>query len=233
MTSQKLVLLILVLIAVAFAVGVGSPLLTGSGDGEKDLTKEEAIGKAKAYMGSWVGSLSMGLDFLRPALDVNRLTPASPCRKGQKTFLLADDTPCRVQISKKESGLLDWIAFEEMALRADPARVSLQVCHCEKSTGPLPRGAGLRVSPKKLVKFSDRLRIPPRVGTGTVVSRRPELAVSYFPKGEAVASGCAGGEILVCEEVDAASLVILEDGGTVQLACEGCTAANPAAVTLK
>lgn len=232
MNSRKIALIVLVGIAVAFAVGVGAPFLSPSGDGEKGLTEEEAIAKARSLEKAWVGALSRGLDFLRPSLDPRRLSPPSPCRIGQKSFRLTGETPCLVQVSPKESGSGGWIAFEEMELRADPAAVSLQVCRCEPATGAVSRGPEMRVSPGRLVKFRDRMRLPPH-GGGTGVRKLPELMVSYFPMGEAVTSGCPGGKALVCEEATEISLIVQEEGGTARLACEGCTAANPAVVTLR
>lgn len=233
MNSRKIALIILVGIAVAFAVGVGAPFLTSSGDGEKELKEGEAIEKAKGLKNAWLGALSQGLDFLRPSLDTRRLSPSSPCRIGQQSFRLVDETPCRVQISRKESGFGSWIAFEEMELRADPAAVSLQVCRCEPSSSSVSRGAEMRVSPGRLVKLRDRVRLPPHGSVGTVGRKRPELMVSYFPMGEAVTSGCPGGKEPVCEEVKEISLIVEEAGGTARLACEGCTVANPAVVTLR
>lgn len=233
MNSRKIALIVLVGIAVAFAVGVGAPFLSPSGDGEKGMTEEEAIAKARGLEKAWVGALSRGLDFLRPSLDIRRLSPPSPCRIGQKSFRLTDETPCLVQVSPKESGSGGWIAFEEMEFGADPAAVSLQVCRCESATGAVSRGPEMRVTPGRLVKFRDRMRLPPHGGVGPAGRKRPELMVSYFPMGEAVTSGCPGGKVLVCEEVKEISLVVEEAGGTARLACEGCTAPNPAVVTLR
>lgn len=234
MTSNKIVLILLVLLAVAFAVCVGTPLLTGSKDNtNKEMTQDEAIDRAKTLMNGWVGSLGKSFDFLSPALDVKRLAPPAPCRKGEKGFRLTNDTPCFVRISEKDEGIWDWTDFQKMVLKADSAGTRVQVCRCEKDDGATARGAGLRVNPGKLLKVSERLKFPSRIGGGVVLQRGPDLEISYFPAGEPVISECGSGKILVCEVVDAASLVVLDEGGTVRLACDGCTPAKPAAVRIE
>jgi hypothetical protein len=228
-TSSKIVLIILALLAVAFAAGVGGSLMRGSEDEKKKLTQKEQ----QDLMDGWVGSLGRSLDFLSPSLDISRLRPPAPCRKGQKSFRLTNDTACLVRISEKEGGLWDWIDFEKMSLRPASARMSLQMCRCEEDDGTRSRGAGLRVRPKKLVTLSDRLKIPANVATAVIVQGGPQLEVSYFPQGEAVSSDCRGNEALVCEVVTTASLVVLDEGGTLRLACDGCSEAKPAEVRLE
>jgi|GEM_PF-5029903 len=232
MRSNKIVIVILVLLAAAFVAGVGTPYLTGSKDGEQDMTEDEAVEAARGLMDQWVGSLGRSLDFLSPALDVKRLTPPAPCRSGQKTFRLTGDTPCLVRISKRDKGFWDWTDFEKAVLRAESAGLSLQVCRCETS-GAAARGPGVRVTPKKLLKVSDRFKFPTHVGADIAVQGRPELEVSYFPKGKTVTAGCGGGKVQVCEVVDAASLVVLDDGGIIRLACDGCTPTTPAVVGIE
>ena len=240
MTSKKIVLIILLLLAVAFVVGVGTPLLTEPDNGGNGWTEAAAIDEANKLMDGWAGSLAGAFDSLSlsPSFDVQRLQPAASCRKGNKSFQLVADAPCIVNISKKQAGSWDWFNFEKMVLSADSDGLSLQVCHCEKDDGAASRGASFRVKTKKVLKVPGRLKLSDRPKTpahpgGVVVQERPRLEVSYFPKGKAVVSGCESGEIHVCEVVEQASLVVLDDGGTVRLACEGCSASNPAVVTIE
>ncbi len=227
--SSKIVLVILALMAVAYAVGIGISLKRGSEEPKQQLSREER----KDIQDGWVGSLGRSLDFLSPSLGISRLRPAAPCRKGQGAFRLTDDTPCLIRISEKEDGFWDWIDFEKMTLRPASARMSLQMCHCEEDDGARSRGAGLRVSPQKMVTLSERLKIPANVATAVIVQGGPQLEVSYFPQGETVSTGCRSGEVLMCEVVTTASLVVLDEGGTVRLACDGCSKANPAEVRLE
>ena len=228
MKSQKFALLALAVLVVAFIIGTGTPLLRDSEDRDRELTEEEAMTEADALADSWVSSLEDFLDFLSPGLNSSRLKPASSCRFGEKTFRLIDSGPCLIQISKKAGGAWDWRDFEKAVLKPENANVKLKVCYCEKEGGSSRRGMGRGSTVKKTLKVSDRIRIPHNIGIGVVVQQRAELRVSYFPNGETVSASCDK-----CEDVEEVSLVVLDDGGTIRLACEGCSSEKPGIVMLK
>jgi hypothetical protein len=232
MKSNKIVFIILILLAVVFAAGIGSQFLTGSTQEEDELSEDEAIAQAKKLVNDWVGSLARSLDFLSPSFDRKRLQANTSCLKGQKTFQLTNDTACLVDISPKKDALWNWTDFEKLVLKPEGTTISLQSCRCEK-TSTSERGAGFLVNRKKILKLPNRLNLPIHVDPAVFVQSHPQLEVSYFPHGETVVSQCSLGETLVCEDVEAVKIIVLNEGGTLLLACDGCSETDPATISLE
>jgi len=237
MNAKKIAILTLVILVIAFVAGIGSPLLMDSRDQNEVLTEEEAMKKAKELMNSWVASLNKALDFLSPSLNVGRMKPVSPCRFKEKIFRLRDNKTCLIPVSKKGDDDWNWRDFEKAVLKPQSTKVNLKVCYCEKRGHTSERGPAADLIAGKRLKISDKLKVFHALemeGSGTAGKKRPVVAVSYFPEGEAVTSSCDNDdETLVCKSVDEVSLVVLEEGGTISLTCEGCTPQKPVSVMMQ
>jgi hypothetical protein len=219
MKQNRLAILVLVIIAVLFVLGLSSGLFLYNDEKENDLS----MSKAQELKASWLANLEGVMSPFRSSLDLNRIKNRPECQVGDGIYKLTGSVNSCILIISAKSGA----AVEKADLSIKEDNVKILVPFPDDETCPTAsRGSRISFGRLKDTKAITEIdKISPGFGRPGVSEKSPELSVVYIP---------SGGDDKTAEcEVKKVDLMVLEEGGVLNLKCEGCSNNQTVTVTLK
>jgi len=193
MTKGKVVIVTLIVLGLLFALGLGSMRLP---------KKDEDKGPG-GYQSGWLKGIDFRMGRFSPRLDNGRLEPDAACNRQQDGgYKLTANTPCNIVIA----GAKDDYQTATL-LVSNAANISIP-CPPQQGTSPTERGMLARIKLKPIAMQAK----PPVVALPTGAT--PEVV--YTPKGE-------DRQEAKCPGKDEVRLVVLKEGGSLRLQCNGCS----------
>jgi hypothetical protein len=219
MKQNKLVIVVLVVIAVLFVLGLSAGVFRNKDDKDGELS----MSKAENQKTGWMALLDGAMEPFRSRLDSRRLSMRPDCQIGDQTYkLTGQKKECDVFIAAKNGA-----GVEKAVLSVKGGQVKVMVPYPDdEPCAQASRGVRLPVSNvKKSMAVADFARIKPGNIQGGASLRPVELSVIYpADQDEADARWEVTGDV---------DLMVLAQGGTLKLKCEGCDNNRTVTVTLK
>lgn len=225
MKKNKLVIIVLVIIAVLFVLGLGSDFFRSEEDGDG----KPPMSKVEKYKKRWLGTLDNVMASFQDDLESSRLDPKEQCQTGDNTFKLTKNpNRCTIAIARRNGA-----DAQKAVLSVNPANVKVWIPYPKGEPCPTAtRGARVKMGKFKQSKAAIGIakikpgKIKPGQAQGGTSQQSLRLDFIYTPAGETP-------QTPRCEAAGGVKLVVLENGGTLKLACPKCDNNRSVTVTLK
>jgi hypothetical protein len=220
MKQNKLVIVVLVVIAVLFVLGLSSGVFRNKDDQDDKLS----MSKAEKQKGGWMAVLDGAMEPFRSGLDGRRLSMRPDCQIGDQAYQLTEQmNKCDIFIAAK-----DGADVEKAVLSVKDSQVKVMVPYPDDEACPqATRGVRLPLGKVKTSKaVADFARAKPGHSQGGASQPPVKLSVIYVPAG-------ADETKARCEVTGDVNLMVLAQGGTLRLECDGCDNQRTVTVTLK
>jgi len=219
MKQNKLVIVVLVVIAGLFVLGLSSGVFRNKDDQDGELS----MSKAENQKTGWMALLDGAMEPFRSGLDRRRLSKRPGCQTGDQTYkLTGQNKECNIFIAAK-----DGADVEKAVLAVKDGQVRVMVPYPDDEPCPqATRGVPLPLSKVKNSKaIADFARIKPGTIPEGTFQQPVKLTVIYPADADETKNRCE-----VTGDVD---LMVLAQGGTLRLECEGCDKNRSVTVALK
>ena len=191
--KSKLIIVALVVVGLLFGLGLGSMRLP---------KKDEDKGPG-GYQSGWLEGIDYLMGRFSPPLDKGRLGPAECDKPQDGGYKLTGNTPCNIVIAGAEDD------YQTATLLVSNAANISVPCPPKQGDQTTERGmlARIKVKPIAMQAKPPVMALP----AGTT------LSVVYTPDGEDSEEGP------MCPGKDEVRLVVLKEGGSLRLQCNGCS----------
>jgi hypothetical protein len=214
MKQNKLVIVVLVIITVLFILGLSSDFFRGDDDKDDD----KSISKVEKFKDRWLGALDDMMAPFQDSLDSRRLDPKEQCQIDDNTFKLTKNRKkCTIAIARR-----DGAAAQKAVLSVKPGNVKVWIPYPKDEPCPTAtRGSLITLGKFKQSKATIGFakikpgKIKPGQAQGGTSQQSLRLDFIYTPAGE-------DPQKARCEAAGEVKLMVLENGGTLNLVCTGC-----------
>jgi len=202
MKQNKLVIVVLVIITVLFILGLSSDFFRGDDDKDDD----KSISKVEKFKDRWLGALDDMMAPFQDSLDSHNTFKLTKNRKK-----------CTIAIARR-----DGAAAQKAVLSVKPGNVKVWIPYPKDEPCPTAtRGSLITLGKFKQSKATIGFakikpgKIKPGQAQGGTSQQSLRLDFIYTPAGE-------DPQKARCEAAGEVKLMVLENGGTLNLVCTGC-----------